>query len=41
MISQEVIQYRKEHQQNEDRREFDLNDPDYKKKDQPARVSNW
>ena len=39
MILQEVTQYRKEYQRPEDRREFDLNDPDYVKKDQPARVS--
>ena len=38
IISQEVIQYRKEYQRTEDRREFDLNDPDYKKKDKPSRV---
>ena len=39
VIIQEVTQYRKEYQRPEDRREFDLNDPDYMKKDKPARVS--
>ena len=33
-------EYRREHQRVQDRREFDLNDPEYKKKDLPARVSD-
>ena len=33
------MKYRGEYQRVEDRKEFDLNDPDYKKKDKPARVS--
>ena len=39
IITQELTQYRKEYQRTEDRREFDLNDPDCKRKDKPARVS--
>jgi len=34
------VKYRTEYQRVEDRKEFDLNDPDYKKKDKPARVSS-
>lgn len=39
-ISQSLVEYRKENQRIEDRREFDLNDPDFKQKDLPARVSH-
>ena len=39
-LSQSLINYRKEHQRIQDRREFDLYDPDSKKKDLPARVSD-
>ncbi len=35
---QALIDYRKEHQRDEDSREFDLNDPDAKKKDLATRV---
>lgn len=38
--TQSLVEYRKEHQQARDRREFDLYDPDSKKKDLPARVSD-
>ena len=34
------MEYRKEHQKTIDRREFDLYDPDSKRKDLPARVSD-
>lgn len=34
------MEYRKENQRTEDRREFDLNDPDFKQKDLPARVNH-
>ncbi len=37
---QSVVQYRKECQRAVDRREFDLNDPESKQKDLPARVSD-
>ncbi|XP_065900923.1 RIB43A-like with coiled-coils protein 2 [Dysidea avara] len=39
-LNQELVKYRGEYQRVEDRKEFDLNDPDYKKKDKPARVSD-
>lgn len=34
------MEFRKENQRVEDRREYDLNDPDFKLKDVPARVSD-
>ena len=37
---QSLTEYRKEHQRTQDRREFDLYDPDYKKNDKPARESD-
>ena len=40
MLTQSVVEYHKEHQKTRDRREFDLYDPDSKKKDLPARVSD-
>ena len=39
-LLQSLTEYRKEHQRRQDRREFDLYDPDSKKKDTPARVSD-
>ena len=38
-LKKELTDYWRENQRVEDRREFDLNDPNYKKKDLPARVS--
>ena len=35
-----LVEYRKENQRMEDRREYDINDPDSKLKDIPARVSD-
>ena len=35
-----LVEFRKENQRAEDRREFDINDPDFKKKDLPARVND-
>ena len=40
ILPQSLTEYRKEHQRQQDRREFDLYDPDSKKKDSPARVSD-
>ena len=40
LFVQSVVGYRKEHQKARDRREYDLYDPDSKKKDLPARVSD-
>lgn len=40
LLLQSLTEYRKEHQRRQDRREFDLYDPDSKKKDTPARVSD-
>ena len=37
---QSLVEFRKEHQKTIDRREYDLYDPDSKKKDLPARVSD-
>ena len=37
---QMLVEYRKENQRMVDRREFDINDPDSKQKDIPARVSD-
>ena len=37
---QSLVEYRKEHQKTCDRREFDLYNPDSKRKDLPARVSD-
>ena len=34
------MEFRKEYQRPEDRREFDINDPDFKRKSVPARVSD-
>ncbi len=39
-LPQSLNQFRKEHQRIQDRREFDLYDPDSKMKDLPARVSD-
>ena len=39
-ISKAVDEFRKLHQQSSDRREWDLYDPDAKKKDKPARVTD-
>lgn len=39
-LKKELVDFRYEHQRPEDTREWDLNDPDYLKKDQPARVSD-
>ena len=39
-LSKSINHFRQEHQRPEDRREFDLYDPDGKKKDKPARVSD-
>ena len=41
VVVQELVKYRTEYQRVEDRKEFDLNDPDYKKNDRPARVSTY
>ena len=38
--SQSLTEYRKEHQRKQDRREFDLYDPDSKRTDKPARESD-
>ena len=38
--SQSLTDYRKEHQRKQDRREFDLYDPDSKRTDKPARESD-
>lgn len=38
-LKKELTDYWKENQRMQDRKEFDLNDPDYKKKGLPARVS--
>lgn len=35
-----TAEFRSDHQKMQDRREFDLNDPDMKKKESPARVSD-
>lgn len=37
-IQQEINNFRLNYQRKEDRREFDLNDPDYIKKSLPARL---
>ena len=39
-LEKSINEFRKEHQRPEDRREFDIYDPDGKKKDTPARVSD-
>ena len=39
-LDKSINDFRSEHQRPEDRREFDIYDPDSKKKDQPARVSD-
>jgi len=39
-LEKSTNEFRKEHQRPEDRREFDIYDPDGKKKDTPARVSD-
>jgi len=39
-LEESINAFRSEHQRPEDRREFDIYDPDGKKKDQPARVSD-
>lgn len=39
-LNRAVNEFRMLHQQPESRREFDLYDPDYLKKDKPARVSD-
>lgn len=39
-LKKEMVTFRMEHQRPEDTREWDLNDPDYLKKDKPARVSD-
>lgn len=39
-LKKELNTFRSEHQRPEDTREWDLNDPDYLKKDKPARVSD-
>ena len=38
-LKKELTDYWRENQRPQDHKEFDLNDPDYKKKDLPARVS--
>ena len=40
LLVQSLNEFRKEHQRDIDRREFDLYDPDSKQKDLPARVSD-
>ena len=35
-----LVEFRKEYQRPEDRNEFDINDPDFKRKSVPARVSD-
>ena len=39
-LNKSVNEFRQKHQCPEDRREFDIYDPDGKKKDKPARVSD-
>ncbi|XP_028141048.2 RIB43A-like with coiled-coils protein 2 [Diabrotica virgifera virgifera] len=39
-VQEEIINFRRLHQRPEDRREFDLNDPDAKKKQLPCRVND-
>ena len=39
-LEKSINDFRSEHQRPEDRREFDIYDPDSKKKDKPARVSD-
>ena len=40
MLQQSLTEYRREHQRKEDRREFELYDPDSKRKDKPAREND-
>ena len=39
-LEKSINEFRSEHQRPEDRREFDIYDPDGKKKDKPARISD-